>query len=151
TITQVSHLASQGHTEIFYTARASQSLSILSELRKQTGAEVAASLGLTWIPLPEYVDTKDLVQILDRPMAEHPNATAVAGYNDTDALATIFALHSLQVPMPERMAVIGIDNDSYGSLSYPTLTTVAFNFEPTEIRSDHFLTALENGGTVGVV
>ncbi|WP_084598856.1 substrate-binding domain-containing protein [Actinoplanes subtropicus] len=61
--------------------------------------------------------------------AEHPEVTAIAGYDDDTALRTLTALRDLGVPVPAELAVMGFDDTEYGALATPSLTTVHIDAE----------------------
>ena len=62
-------------------------------------------------------------------MADHPEVTAVAAFDDDVALRMLAALHDLGVAVPDELAVIGYDDTEYGGLVTPSLTTVHINAE----------------------
>lgn len=62
-------------------------------------------------------------------LAEHPDVTALAAFDDDIALRSITALRDLGRRVPEDVAVIGFDETEYGSLSTPALTTVHIDAE----------------------
>lgn len=137
--TQVEYLAHQGHTEILYVASDTEVLTELVAAREQMGQQECDSRGLTWVPLPRHENAAELVEILRQARIDHPNATAIAAYNDVDALAALGALSSEGVAIPQEMAVIGIDNEPFTRIAYPAITTVAFTwnlegFDPQTLR-----------------
>lgn len=60
-------------------------------------------------------------------LSEHPLLTAICASDDETALAILAALADLNVPVPDRMAVIGNGNISLASRSVPALTTVSID------------------------
>lgn len=52
-------------------------------------------------------------------------ATAVIAYNDLIALGLLSRLRELDVKVPERLSVVGVDDIPYSSFSEPRLTTVS--------------------------
>jgi LacI family transcriptional regulator len=57
-------------------------------------------------------------------------ATAVLAYNDLMAVGLIEGLAALDIPVPSRISVIGIDDIPLGRRTRPALTTIAM---PTEV------------------
>ncbi len=149
--TQVEYLAERGHTHALYVASTQPALDHVVELRDRVGAQTAAAHGMAWTALPRYESVPELAESIVTAMKDHPKATAIAAYNDTDALAALFALHMLQVEIPTRMAVIGIDNDRFADLSYPKLTSVSFDFDLSEADPGVLTAAIESEGRTGVV
>ncbi|HLS02331.1 MAG TPA: substrate-binding domain-containing protein, partial [Beutenbergiaceae bacterium] len=69
--------------------------------------------------------------------------------NDVDALTALFACHLAGVKVPERMAVIGADNENFGQWSYPRLTTVAYKFHIENSDRESFNEHIQKSGTMG--
>ncbi|MGI8417345.1 MAG: LacI family DNA-binding transcriptional regulator [Nakamurella sp.] len=57
-------------------------------------------------------------------LAEHPDIDAIFCYNDKIALAVLRALLSAGIAVPQRVAVIGIDDVEASRLSSPSLSTI---------------------------
>lgn len=149
--TQVEYLLDQGHRHILYAASTEPGLDNLVGLRNARGQKVTADHGAEWTALPRYDGVADLAASIAAARAEHPDASAVAAYNDRDALAVLFALHRLQLEIPAQMAVIGIDDDNFASLTHPALTTVYFDFEFSSADEEKFEEALNSDGAVGLL
>lgn len=60
----------------------------------------------------------------DRLLAAEPAFTAVFCLNDTQAQGVLRRLNDLSLPCPERLSVMGYDNDQSSAHSVPPLTTV---------------------------
>jgi DNA-binding LacI/PurR family transcriptional regulator len=71
------------------------------------------------------VPTVSLSQFL----AANPAITAVAAFDDDTALRVLAALRDLGLTAPADLAVIGFDDNGYGALTTPTLTTVHIDAE----------------------
>lgn len=151
TRTQTEYLAERGHAHVLYVASTLPAIDHVVELRNKMGAETAAAHGMEWTALPRYASVPELAESITAAMEEHPSATAIAAYNDNDALSALFALHMRQVEIPTRMAVIGIDNDRFADLCYPKLTSVSFDFDLTPVDPDVFTTAIEGKGRTGLI
>jgi DNA-binding LacI/PurR family transcriptional regulator len=63
--------------------------------------------------------------VLTTLLSEHPSLTAICATDDEIALAILAALADLNIPVPDRIAVIGNGNLSLASRSVPALTTVS--------------------------
>jgi hypothetical protein len=62
-------------------------------------------------------------------LAANPGVTAVAAFDDDTALRVLAALRDLGLTAPADLAVIGFDDNGYGALTTPTLTTVHIDAE----------------------
>lgn len=147
--TQVEHLAIKGHTHILFAASSNDELAPAIDIRSRAGKSQAELKGLTWTDLPRHTNAHDLAQTLRDVMETSPDATAICAYNDVDALTALFACHLAGVAVPERMAVIGADNETFGQWSYPTLTTVSYKFHIENPDRDSFNEHIQQSGTMG--
>ncbi len=133
---QVGHLAGRGHTRI--------SLALpdrdtpLRGVRQRFADQAAAALGLPPLvpftlpgsqsksePSDGTVPGSSLSQFL----AGNPGITAVAAFDDDTALRVLAVLRDLGLRAPADLAVIGFDDNGYGALTTPTLTTVHIDAE----------------------
>lgn len=151
TKTQVDYLANQGHTHILFAGTNDAQLSPAVQIREDAGKHHAQKRGITWTPLPRHSDAYDLSQELKRALETYPDATAIAAYNDVDALTALFACHLAGINVPSEVAVIGVDNEKYGELSHPALTTVSYTFELDESQYDAFHQYIQQTGTLGIL
>ena len=75
----------------------------------------------------------------------HPDITAVVAANDATAIGVMDEALCLGIKVPEDIAVVGFDDITWASLSYPTLTTVhAFLEEMGKIAITRLLDLLED-------
>jgi DNA-binding LacI/PurR family transcriptional regulator len=125
---QIRHLADHGHTRI---ALALPDHDFpLTDTRSGFAQEAARRMGLP--PLEQFVvprPRKAGAAAVEAFLAEHPDVTALAAFDDDIALRSITALRDLGRRVPEDVAVIGFDETEYGSLSTPALTTVHIDAE----------------------
>ncbi|MGP4007173.1 LacI family DNA-binding transcriptional regulator [Streptomyces sp. 4N124] len=125
---QIGYLAERGHTLI---AMAMPDHDFpLTEARLGFSQEAARRLGLP--PLERFVVPRPResgAAAVEAFLAEHPDVSAVAAFDDDIALRTLTALRDLGRRVPEDVAVIGFDETEYGSLSTPALTTVHIDAE----------------------
>lgn len=70
------------------------------------------------------LDPEDPDAALAAWLADEPDMTAVAAWNDEVAFALVAAAARLGVAVPERLAVIGAYDHAVGRMSRPTLSTV---------------------------
>jgi len=61
--------------------------------------------------------------------AAHAGVSAVAAFDDDVALRVLVAARDLGLAVPGDLAVIGFDENEYGALATPTLTTVHIDAE----------------------
>jgi DNA-binding LacI/PurR family transcriptional regulator len=131
TALQIRYLAEAGHTGIamaFGGGEEARSGAGLAGVRLGFAQETARSLGLPAIreiTLP--ADRAASAETLRAFMEAEPEVTAVAALDDSVGVRVLAALGDLGVPVPDRIAVIGFDDNGYGALSTPPLTTVAID------------------------
>ena len=76
--------------------------------------------------------TKQLIQ-------EHPEITALFCFNDLVAIGALQCCHSLDLSVPDDLAIIGYDDIPMASWVTPTLTTCKVNFEDMGKAATHLL------------
>ncbi|WP_223690700.1 LacI family DNA-binding transcriptional regulator [Leifsonia poae] len=64
------------------------------------------------------------IAALTRVLKESPSPVGLACYNDDVAIAVLAAARELQVDVPARLAVVGVDNTVIGQLWSPRLTSI---------------------------
>ena len=133
---QLGHLADRGHTRIALALPDRDTP--LRDVRQRFADQAAAALGLP--PLPPLTlpgsrsnshpsSRTDPADSLREFLAAHPGMTAVAAFDDDEALRVLAAMRSLGLNAPADLAVIGFDDNGYGALTSPTLTTVHIDAE----------------------
>ena len=85
---------------------------------KQRGMQLVACIDA---PL----DDRAVEMALSRMLAQ--DVDAICAFNDDYAAAVIAASHRLDVSIPDRLRVIGIDNDFIGKYVSPSITTVDYS------------------------
>jgi DNA-binding LacI/PurR family transcriptional regulator len=132
---QVGYLASRGHARIALALPARETP--LRSVRQRFADQAAAALGLA-PPVPFTVpDSRLATESAGTRAADSLGAlltagdpvTAVAGFDDDVALHVLAAMRALGLSAPGDLAVIGFDDNGYGALSTPTLTTVHIDAE----------------------
>jgi DNA-binding LacI/PurR family transcriptional regulator len=133
---QVGHLAGRGHTRIALALPDRDTP--LRAVRQRFADQAAAALGLpplTPVTLPGSRSNSQPphrtgpADSLRAFLAAHPGITAVAAFDDDVALRVLAAMRPLGLAAPADLAVIGFDDNGYGALTSPTLTTVHIDAE----------------------
>lgn len=57
-------------------------------------------------------------------LKDRPNTTALFCCNDTMAIGAMEAAHELNLPIPKRLSIVGVDDNPIGSYCSPALTTI---------------------------
>ncbi|MEU8074827.1 LacI family DNA-binding transcriptional regulator [Catellatospora citrea] len=122
---QVEHLVAAGHTMLAYALPADPRLSVFAEPRHDGVRQACAERDLP-VPVTFTVpdDPSAVVPAVRALLAAAPQVTAICAYNDEVALAILHGLRELAVPVPTRMALIGVDGIPLSAYSAPPLTTV---------------------------
>ena len=133
---QLGHLASRGHTRIALALPDRDTP--LRAVRQRFADQAAAALGLPPLPPVTLPGSKSNshpayrtvpADSLARFLAANPGLTAVAAFDDDEALRVLAAMRALGLSAPADLAVIGFDDNGYGALTAPTLTTVHIDAE----------------------
>jgi DNA-binding LacI/PurR family transcriptional regulator len=122
--TQVDFLAARGYGGVFYVPPAGSSLHRLGEVRRRAAEETAVRHGMDFAALAAAGSIEELTAALGEAIAARPAIRAVAAYNDEVAMRVLAALHRIKVPVPERIAVAGVDDLPLAEATIPALTTV---------------------------
>lgn len=143
---QVGYLAGRGHTRIALALPARDTP--LRAVRQRFADQAAAAHGLPpLVPFPVPADPVE-ASAADRAAsgpagssrtdaADFPGAlvalaaevTAVAAFDDDVALRVLAAMRAAGLSAPADLAVIGYDDNGYGALTSPSLTTVHIDAE----------------------
>jgi DNA-binding LacI/PurR family transcriptional regulator len=132
---QVGHLADRGHTRIALALPDRDTP--LCSVRQRFADQAAAALGLPALlpvvvpstrPAPESAETAgtDTIRAL---LSKADGVTAVAAFDDDVALRVLAGMREAGLSAPGDLAVIGFDDNGYGALTAPTLTTVHIDAE----------------------
>ena len=133
---QLGHLGGRGHTRIALALPDRDTP--LRAVRQRFADQAAAALGLPPLPaltLPgsrshsQPSSRTDPADSLREFLAAHPGITAVAAFDDDEALRVLAAMRTLGLAAPADLAVIGFDDNGYGALTSPALTTVHIDAE----------------------
>lgn len=98
-----------------------------SNLLKQQGFEAGMALCCPGEPvyIQRIMETQDdAYHATRRLMQEHPEINGIIYTEDLLAAGGIRALYDLKLPIPERVAVIGINNSRYAQNSIPLMTSL---------------------------
>ena len=125
---QLRYLSEQGHHDV--------ALGLpdgdvpLAEVRLRFASEAASMLDLgPVLPFRVARERDQAAPALQRFMADHPEITAVAAFDDDTALRTLTAMRDLGLTAPQDLAVIGFDENEYACLWDPPLTTILADTE----------------------
>ena len=120
---QIGYLAGRGHTRIAYALPDRETP--LRAVRLRFADLAAERLGLLPVaPFSIPVFRTGAADSLAEVRAAHPVVTAVAAFDDDVALRVLAAMRDLGLAAPGDLAVIGFDDNGYGALATPALTTV---------------------------
>jgi len=125
---QLGYLAGRGHTRIAYALP--DPGTPLRAVRLRFADRSAEMLGLSPVApfsLPAF--RTGATDSLARFRAASPAVTAVAAFDDDVALRVLAAMRDLGLTAPGDLAVIGFDDNGYGALATPALTTVHIDAE----------------------
>jgi len=128
---QVEYLASIGHTRLGYAYPADPRVRPFADARLEGAREACLRLGLG-APTTETVGL-DLVaasRAVSHWTNHKPAVTAVCAYNDEVAMAILAAAEALNVGVPERLAVIGVEDIPTAPFAHPPLTSIALDNRP---------------------
>lgn len=127
---QVRHLAEAGHRHIAFALPEVDRAARLSAARLGFAGEAAVMLGLERpLELRLPIDPTDAASRVIDFLTAHPQVTAIATFDDVVALRLLPVLHTLDIAVPARLAVIGFDDIEYGAYSTPALTSVHIDAE----------------------
>jgi DNA-binding LacI/PurR family transcriptional regulator len=133
--TQVGYLADRGHARIALALPARDTP--LRAVRQRFADQAAAALGLPPLfPVTVAAGRSDSVAARTDAGFAPPalpalpgGITAVAAFDDDVALRVLAAMRGAGLTAPDDLAVIGFDDNGYGALTTPTLTTVHIDAE----------------------
>ena len=128
---QVGYLASRGHRRIALALPDRDTP--LRDVRRRFADQAAAALGLPplvtfTMPGPASSGTTAANSLRDLLALPEP-VSAVAAFDDDVALRILAALRLAGLTAPGDLAVIGFDDNGYGALTTPALTTVHIDAE----------------------
>lgn len=127
---QVGYLADRGHTRIALALPPRETP--LCPVRQRFADQAAAALGLPpLVPVtvpcsksPAESLGTDAADSLRTLITEDSGVTAIAAFDDDVALDVLAAMREAGLAAPRDLAVIGFDDNGYGRLASPALTTV---------------------------
>jgi DNA-binding LacI/PurR family transcriptional regulator len=130
---QVGYLAARGHERIALALPARDTP--LRAVRQRFADQAAAALGvppLAPFTVPGATSASSRTAAgdsLSALLARPDPVTAVAAFDDDVALRVLAAMRALGLSAPGDLAVIGFDDNGYGALATPALTTVHIDAE----------------------
>ena len=141
---QVAYLAKRGHTRIAYALPDRETP--LRAVRLRFADRAAERLGLSPVaPFSIPVSRTGAADSLTRIRGARPGVTAVAAFDDDVALRVLAAMRDLGLAAPGDLAVIGFDDNGYGALATPALTTVHIDAEAHGRQAARAILGLDAG------
>ena len=142
---QIGYLADRGHTRIAYALPDRETP--LRAVRLRFADLAAERLGLSPVaPFSIPVSRTGAADSLAEIRAAHPAVTAVAAFDDDVALRVLAAMRDLGLAAPGDLAVIGFDDNGYGALATPALTTVHIDAEAHGRQAARAILGLDAAG-----
>ena len=142
---QIEYLAKRGHTRIAYALPDRETP--LRAVRLRFADLAAERLGLSPVaPFSIPVSRTGAADSLAEIRAAHPAATAVAAFDDDVALRVLAAMRDLGLAAPGDLAVVGFDDNGYGALATPALTTVHIDAEAHGRQAARAILGLDAAG-----
>lgn len=125
--TQVNHLVERGHTTLAYTAPSEPEWKTfvqgrLDALRLAAVAAGASTVASIDLGRPQQEDPDRVATVLANVLEQ--GVTGVACHNDVHAAQLLEACRRLGVSVPDRLALIGVNDDPLSVFLSPALTTV---------------------------
>jgi DNA-binding LacI/PurR family transcriptional regulator len=139
----VQHLLSLGHSRIAYLAPPENNSNSRDRLYGCQAEMRRAGHPLFCYSLGEWTDPSPL----DMMLAD--GITAVLAFDDLLALRIISDLERQGVHVPQDIAVIGFDDEAFGQVSYPRLTTIYQPLSDMGAEAVGYLVRRLNGETTG--
>lgn len=131
---QVDHLLQQGYTRLAYLATEEPRGRAFTTARVTAFHDICSTRGVTGVlsaTVPgNLVNISDTVQAW---LNQSPEPLGIAAWNDLTALGIISAAASQQIPVPQRLGVVGGDNSPVAALARPAISSVQFNL-PSEAK-----------------
>jgi Periplasmic binding protein-like domain len=142
---QIGYLAGRGHTRIAYALPDRETP--LRAVRLRFADRAAGRLGLSPVaPFSLPVSRTYAADSLAEFRAAHPAVTAIAAFDDDVALRVLAAMRDLGLAAPGDLAVIGFDDNGYGALATPALTTVHIDAEAHGRQAARAILGLDAAG-----
>ena len=123
----VEYLYQKGHRRIGFIGGSPNGAPLKKSRRYRSYLETMADLGLEvrpeWVLNCEWDDQR-CIRLVEQVYREHELPTAFYAASDLMAMAALRALYQLGVPVPGRVAVIGMSNIEMSQYANPPLTTI---------------------------
>ena len=150
---QAEHLIEKGHRRIGYAWPGSSALDELAAPRLAGARGACTRAGLRGPEVQNVpLDADAAARAVDAWVAGPDPVTAVCAYNDEVAQAIIAGARKVGVEVPDRLAVIGVDDIPTAALIAPALTTIAVDHRLEARRIvDAVDSALTGGSAARVV
>lgn len=133
-------LAERGHTRLAFVRNGTTPSALLKEKGFLNGMTLL-------YPGKAYYwsyDTEDSLQngydVTRRILEEHPNVEGIIYAVDILAAGGLRALRDMNITVPEKVGVIGVDNSIYCDICYPKLTSLDNRTAQASVMAAHVLT-----------
>lgn len=124
-VAQVQHLVGSGRRHLAYLGPDRAELQPSSEIRWNAVCASAHDLGIEEprrAVLPS--DRRQAREAILDLLRQEPTIDGICAYNDETAMIVLAAARDADIPVPGRVAVIGVDNHPFGQYAEPALSTV---------------------------
>lgn len=131
---QVDHLLGQGYTRLAYLATEEPRGRAFTTARVAAFHEICTARGVTGetsATVPS--DLESISETVRTWLGQSARPLGIAAWNDLTALGIISAASSQQIPVPQRLGVVGGDNSPVAALARPPISSVKFNL-PSEAK-----------------
>jgi DNA-binding LacI/PurR family transcriptional regulator len=131
---QIDHLLEQGYTRLAYLATEEPRGRAFTTARVAAFHDICTSRsvnGAVSATVPSSLES--ISGTLQAWLNQSPKPLGIAAWNDLTALGIISAAASQQIPVPQRLGVVGGDNSPVAELSLPAISSVRFNL-PSEAK-----------------
>ncbi|WP_433826245.1 LacI family DNA-binding transcriptional regulator [Actinoplanes sp. CA-015351] len=119
------HLLELGHRRIALVAGTPELNTVIDRMAGVAAALRSAGLSLDDMPIVHTDFVREGGRTATaRILRDHPDTTAIIALNDAMAMGVLAVLREREIPVPERMSVVGFDDVSVAGDLSPSLTTV---------------------------
>ncbi|MBB2942885.1 LacI family transcriptional regulator [Actinoplanes lutulentus] len=119
------HLLELGHRRIALVAGTPELNTVIDRMAGVAAALRSAGLSLDDMPIVHTDFVREGGRTAtERILRDHPDTTAIIALNDAMAMGVLAVLREREIPVPDRMSVVGFDDVSVAGDLSPSLTTI---------------------------
>ena len=127
---QVDHLLGQGYRRLAYLAVEEPRGRAFTMARVSAFHEICTSSGVQGAVSTTIASSLDAIsRTVQAWFTQSSEPLGIAAWNDLTALGIISAAASQQIPVPQRLGVVGGDNSPVAALAHPPISSVKFNLQ----------------------